>query len=360
MARIRWLKFFGAIFQFHFLQLWLALGFFLGDVLQSAIFILKSTPLQFVARTLVLWGDVLWRGIFEFPASNLWIDFGFDGWHTMLNSAICGLHFGLVWVTFFGASFNFIPSNLWLALWFCWVNVLWSDFESHPLHFCGSNFGFGGICLLGRVSIPKTCNFVSRTLILMRGVILLILERFRIPSPPIWGSHFGFVGWISEFRIAILKLPLFLLVFREWIENVWRMLLHTREFWAYGERCACVFAEVDLLSFFWFNFCVETGACCSNVMEIRCVDISIPFCMLSHGLVSTEILDRMLEQLPEFYRVFSLQYREGRFLRRTECWRVECNPPPSNLNLSTIFLFGREKWLAIGGFNVLKCWTVNS
>ena len=32
----------------------------------------------------------------------------------------------------------------------------------------------------------------------------------------------------------------------------------------------------------------------------------------------TEILDRVLEQLPEFYRALSLQHRGGKFLRRTE------------------------------------------
>ena len=59
----------------------------------------------------------------------------------------------------------------------------------------------------------------------------------------------------------------------------------------------------------------------------------------------TEILDRVLEQLPEFYRARSLQLK---------VLAGGCNPPSSNLNLSIIFLFGREKWLAIGVSKVLK------
>jgi len=157
---------------------------------------LKCTPWQLVGRTLVWWGDVLWRGISNSLPPICGSILGFVGWRSLEREvefhplAICGLRLGLFWVTFFWSEFRFHPSNLWLALWFCWVNVLWGGFEFLPLHFCGYHFWFWWVLFFEASFNSMASNFGSRTL------MLLILERFWIPTPPIWGSHFGFVGWI--------------------------------------------------------------------------------------------------------------------------------------------------------------------
>lgn len=88
----------------------------------------------------------LWRGISNSLPPICGSILGFVGWRSLECEfefhplAICGLRLGLFWVTFFWSEFRFHPSNLWLALWFCWVSVLRSDFEFHPLHFCGYHF----------------------------------------------------------------------------------------------------------------------------------------------------------------------------------------------------------------------------
>ena len=187
--------------HFHPSNLWLALGFSWVTFFRARFRFLKSTPRQSVARTLVLLGDVLWRGISNSlpPICGLiwvcWVTL--SGARSWIPSP-CNLwvRLGLFWVTFFGASFDSIPSNLWLALWFCWVNVLWSDFGFPPLHICGYHFWFWWVPFFEANFNSITSNFVSRTL------ILLILERFWISTPPIWVHILVLMGEYSLERVS--------------------------------------------------------------------------------------------------------------------------------------------------------------
>ena len=92
--------------------------------------------------------------------------------------------------------------------------ILMTQKASIPSIFVGLSFGFWWVLFFEANFNSITSKFLSLT---------LIMERFWVPTPPIWGSHFGSLGWVffrANFELQIFNWPLFLLVFREWIENV--------------------------------------------------------------------------------------------------------------------------------------------
>jgi hypothetical protein len=277
---------------------------------------------------------------FEFPASNLWIDFGF------------------CWVTLSGAR-SWIPSpcNLWVAAWAVLSDVF-----------------------LERVSIPSL-QFVARTLILLSKLIFgavlnsylsifvaitfgfggfCFLRRVSIPWRPILEVALWFCWFWSDFELQLLQFGVHILVLlgeysleRFSFELQILICLSSCSCFVSGSRmvgeCYCtqkrdfqLMGEVGMrarrswhLRFLWFKFLCGSWSMllkCSGNPVCRHIDpflygiphlqmVECPWEKIPH----TEIWDRVLEQLPECYRVFSLQYGEGRFLRRTESvggWNV--------------------------------------
>ena len=97
---------------------------------------------------------------------------------------------------------------------------------------------------------------------------------------------------------------------------------------------------------------MEVGACCSNVLEFRYVDISSPSCMVFllfrwlSALVNNSLPLRFWtgcsSNCQNFIVLWVCNIGEENFCEELKVLASGCNPPSSNSNLSTIFLFGRD------------------